>query len=1386
MATNSSSSGTSSVNLTQSVFKSFLGWGVTSLLLWLLRRKQTGSDSDIKPDKLREDNTNQIGSAIPVVLGRAMVKDPLVSYYGDFAYKAYTEEYGLYSRFPWESLITTILMGILATVSLEVPVHSAVTGTAAPGASVACPFGPGTVTSPSTVTGTATGMTQGSGAQNAMIVTTIVSCLITVFMWLLMRHMGRVTIQKGFMYYLGWQHIICWTGDNIGLKKIWMNVYDSNAEESTQSGVWDNYNHIAWKSENPYGIVAHIDDDEMFGGVDQGGGFVGDIRVYLGTNVQPNDSWMVKEMSKSENIEDELRGLTPKYSPFVTCVIPRAYIGKQVTIPSMWFEIVNYPNRLYNIHKYEMYSLYITKIREFYDSIVVFVTRQSPSVVSYVQGYLNDLDKAVSYCVASITKLSTIAHAIDQSSSASEIARLESLKEQNRKEYAKVSADYKSDLNEAQERLSDIQAEANISIANAKSNVDDITALENAKVKDALDALNLALASGDADAIRVSQARYDTAVIQADISIKSATDNFDYTTKYYDDLIANANDDIVSINAKYTSLLNNLDSEYTSYNDSIKLIQDDSDIWQTKYNDAWNEVDSAINNVNVTLNIFIANYPEKEGQTFKDLTNPFVLFLSHGLWHLGRLGDDLNPAEAIYEVLRNEYWGCGYDDSRIDIDSLLLLGVTCEEEGVGISCLLNTSSTSGSIIEKILAHINGICYDNPITGKLTFKLIRADYSINNLPVFDTSNCESLTFTRLDWTETTSNVTANFIDASCKYDEGSLMVYDSSNYRITHKISEVKIDATYFTTPANARNYAQTSLLSLSYPLSTVNFVCNRSASFLSLGEPIVVTWLPYGISQVVYRVTDIDYGSLLSGNISVTAVEDVFGFELTDYTFGGDIGWTDSDDNPEVVSRYLFLEYPYELSRSLDTFIYAFSVRPNYNTIYWNIWRFISSRYTRVSKSSDFSIVARTVYGVAEEYGITKSIEISTLGADGVSLINNKISRINAYPNVYTNTSAQNLITLDDEIISYNSIELLPNGHYLLKDVIRGVFDTIPSKHNSESILYFLDRVQSVSGYLPVCVEGEVSDEQLEITTESSSQAMDFDLTRVSSITTRRRSECPSIMANLQFCADTYVNLSYKYNFPSTQVFAHDILFKFYTRNKFILSSVISHTDDNNISLGGNIYNKFKISCNKVYFELTYDAVDSNYAPVTDIRMKWSDFCHYMGSRLSLTNDVILNVFTYDNDKELYSYSNYYKNLYYVVPTIVGIIDETITSINDYAKSISQSSIIVVPDSATTSQFSLPYENCGLILSGKKVNLTDTTIGVKMLGQDGNYYDVTSLNAYRLCGLDGSGEPILYKITIDEDYVIQSHFTQRINNYINSFVWKGSSVGWVEFTPYSV
>ena len=57
-----------------------IGWGIASMLLqWLLmKNKDSGASSDQQPSKYTNTNANQIGSAIPVVLGRALIKNPLI------------------------------------------------------------------------------------------------------------------------------------------------------------------------------------------------------------------------------------------------------------------------------------------------------------------------------------------------------------------------------------------------------------------------------------------------------------------------------------------------------------------------------------------------------------------------------------------------------------------------------------------------------------------------------------------------------------------------------------------------------------------------------------------------------------------------------------------------------------------------------------------------------------------------------------------------------------------------------------------------------------------------------------------------------------------------------------------------------------------------------------------------------------------------------------------------------------------------------------------------------------------------------------------------------------------------------------------------------------
>lgn len=1156
----------------------WIGWGISTLLLLFLNRSKgkDGDTSSQQPSKFTDTNVNSIGTPVPVVLGRCLIKNPLISYYGDFRADPYTEEYGMHSKLNvWPVILARLITGLI--LCFIPTTHPVVTSA-----------------------GAGTAMDSDNGIRNQLIATAVEIFLIWLLAQLFNKHLGRTTIQKGFKYYLGWQHIICWTGENIGVKRLWMNVYDSEVEDSTETGVWDNDSHVAWEQDNINGITAHIDQPDMFGGVDEGGGFIGDVRFYFGNRTQPKDPWMIRQMTISENIPDELKGLTPQYPMYLTCAISNpdyqsgAYIGKQATVPEMWFEVVNYPNRLSIEGGSVIQQKFNDRMVEYWQKIVDFMSGMAPSVQSFMQPYLDKIQNDV--------------------------------------------ADY--------------------------------------------------------------------------------------------------------INGGSTTL------------DDIKQ-----------------DIEDAYN-----------NFPPTDRDEFYNAAIDLYNLVSNGVWSLHKIGEDLNPAEAIYEILKNEYWGCNYQEDRIDIESLIDLGITCEQEGIGVSCLINRVSQANEYITKILDHVNGVKYDNPTTGKLCFRLIRNDYDINKIKSFDISNCESCEFSRLDWSETTSAISMNFTDADNKYDTGQFLQTDISNRLITGSYTEKQVDGTYFTTTTNARWLAQTSLLSAGYPLAAVNLVTNRYAYTVTIGEPIKVSWEPYGISKMVFRVTDIDYATLKDGRISITAMEDVFGFDKLDYDFSSTPMWTDPEREPFDIARYLFMEEPYELSLSLDTYLYAYAAQPSNYTIYWDCWRYVSGNYSRTSQSSTWSTVGRMVYGYNEAYDFDPTgFEFRYVGTNGRELVDNKVNAIDADPYTYNRNSSLNLVVVDNEIMSYDSIVKLPNGNYQMKGVVRGVYDTIPKSHTAESIMYFIEYRMNVNGSGVIAHQGNTKEEQLELRTETADKVQDFDISLIENFYTTRRSEQPSIMANLKFGSDKGTETDYYYNIPTTQQMSYDLLFNFIGRNKFDVHGILEQTDNSTvINVNEDTQNVLNVSCNGVEFEYKWDARDTTTnTNVTDFKLKWVDFCRELDNKVGYANTVVLTIKTYDKSKDLYSYDEYKKTINYVVPRLAGIVTSA-SDVQAFADTLVQPSLnsIVLPATTVSPQITLTFEDCALIFIG-----STPASGTPVIGQDGLGYDLTT-QAYRIDGYDSGGNAIVHPVTIEEEFIFRTNYTVLIGNWADYFRYRGGN--YLGYTPYSV
>ncbi|EGO65623.1 phage tail protein [Acetonema longum] len=804
----------------------YLGWGLTTLLSHWLNKKE--DETSQEPSELSAEAAG-LGAPVPVVIGRSIIKNPLIIYYGGFDYKKYTEEYSAHAEFDgWEVIKATAITWALSRVTGWVWPHPHPPNAAPNHAKSQEQLGP-----------------------------TILNALI---MWLFNRLINerllRTTVQKGFKYYLGYQILCCVSGAGLRLRGIYLN------EKEAWTGDVSREDYPA----GPY--IMHVNKDELFGGVDEGGGFVGDIRAYLGGPDQPADPWMAAEMSAS-SIPQELKGLTPAYRPFVSLVVPVAYIGKQAAIPQTWIDLQWIPNRL----------------------------------------------------------------------------------------------------------------------------------------------------------------------------------------------------------------------------------------------------------------------------------------------GLGGIGDnDANPAEVIYEMHVNNEWGLGKDPELLDVDSLLAVGRTLKDEGRGVSFKITAKAQVRNIIDNLCDHLDMVRYINPQNGKLTFKLIRDDYEADNLPVIDESICSSIDFSRTVWSNSVGEIIAAYSDGAALYETATVMDSDPAVIEANHgDRNSQDLDFTYFTNAANAAWAANRELKQRGFPLASASLICNRKAYTLRPGDPFKLNWKPYGISGLVMRVSDIDIGDFVSGEITVDAVEDVFGAGKTTYGANDTTSWTRPMEYPTGVQVFRYFEAPWELGHSLESYVYALAAQPDNITARWDVWRYKDLSWIKTHGLNLWTPAGQLVGPIALDSAMEDSVGFELIDLGGLF----DLARRNVKPGMDLARNGSRLLVINSELMGWGTLTQLANGNWRVSNIIRATHDTVPAGHGAGDIVYFLDPgyYANVTTGGPICPAGETVSEQYNITTATADAEEEFSAAKVRPLTTVRRAERPNPPGRIRLTSHMQAAL------PRITEATGDLQLAWAVRNKTVAHGCVSQDD---------------------------------------------------------------------------------------------------------------------------------------------------------------------------------------------------------------------------------
>lgn len=270
----------------------------------------------------------------------------------------------------------------------------------------------------------------------------------------------------------------------------------------------------------------------------------------------------------------------------------------------------------------------------------------------------------------------------------------------------------------------------------------------------------------------------------------------------------------------------------------------------------------------------------------------------------------MNPAHILVECALNRDWGRGLMLGDLDIDSYRIAADRLYDEGFGLCFRYNRQDDLNTFVQQVLDHIGAAQYGDLSTGKLTLKLLRDDYDPNTLPLF---NYDNGIVGVQDDDSTSADAAPNEIVVTYRdpatNSEGEVRAQNLGAIQSVGLISE-SVEYKAIPTHALAARLAQRDLETRAAGLTRLIINFDRRGGVLTPAGVFRISLPERNIANMVMRVGKIEEQE--SGELKVTAIQDVFGMPSTSYSSGEQGStWTPPDKTARPVTDSQLLELPY-------------------------------------------------------------------------------------------------------------------------------------------------------------------------------------------------------------------------------------------------------------------------------------------------------------------------------------------------------------------------------------------------------------------------------------------------------------------------------------------
>lgn len=413
---------------------------------------------------------------------------------------------------------------------------------------------------------------------------------------------------------------------------------------------------------------------------------------------------------------------------------------------------------------------------------------------------------------------------------------------------------------------------------------------------------------------------------------------------------------------------------------------------------------------------------------------------------------DANPICCLYELMTREknHFGGGYSPVQFNTANWIAAAETLHTEGLGVSRMFDQVGDVENIINDYLQMVDAVININMTTGKFEIALARFDYDPETiLEIGDDDIVEVTSYKRGSWIETYNEVKLSYIDRTQNFETIPIAAQDIANASGQAEVRATTTKIEGLSNPVTANKALWRELKVVSTPLATIGLKINRIGFALYPGAVFKWVGTRYGVVGMIFRVTEIDGGTINANTIDIKAVQDIFALGSTAYLPPAESTWEPPVLDPTNITVERIMEQPYFFHGTDNTRIFTVAKPANGSQLGYDLNTFQGADpYSAKAFSQPFTATGvlafnyvSTAYNVSSELIVTPqwgmedlpatvTPEEIALGSKGILLINN-------------------------EIFAYESWALV-GSNFAFNGVWGGILDTVLGSHIAADRVWFL------------------------------------------------------------------------------------------------------------------------------------------------------------------------------------------------------------------------------------------------------------------------------------------------------------------------------------------